>query len=157
MEMIMGSEEALKISGENTIEAAAEYFHSTLVSSFIITNGANDLFAGSNGVLFENTGIVKFPVSKMIEYRLKSNPQRKGDTTGCGDNFAGGIITSIALQLKNKKKGNFSLPEAISWGVSSVGNCCFTIGGTYLETTPGEIKQNIQSLQGAYLEQIKNH
>jgi hypothetical protein len=103
MEMIMGSEEALKISGENTIEAAAEYFHSTLVSSFIITNGANDLFAGSNGVLFENTGIVKFPVSKMIEDRLKSNPQRKGDTTGCGENFAGGIITSIALQLKTKK------------------------------------------------------
>ena len=154
--LIMASEEALKISGQNTIEAAAEYFHSTLVSSFIITNGASDLFAGSNGVLFEKTGIVRFPVSRMIEDRLKSNLQQKGDTTGCGDNFAGGIITSLALQLKNKKKGNFSLPEAISWGVSSGGNCCFTVGGTYLETTPGEIKQKIQTVQGAYLNQIKN-
>lgn len=154
--LIMDCEEALKISGQNRIEAASEFFYSTEVSSFIITNGADDLWAGSNGKLFEKTKILKFPISEIISEKLKINSQQKGDTTGCGDNFAGGIITSLALQLKQKEKKEFSLREAISWGVSAGGNCCFHIGGTYLESFAGEIKQKIEPIQKEYLNQIRN-
>ena len=47
--LIMDREEALKISGKRTIESAAEFFSSTEVSSFIITNGANNIFLWSGG------------------------------------------------------------------------------------------------------------
>ncbi len=152
--LIMDCEEALKISGQETMNGAAEFFSLTKLSAFIITNGANDLLAYSNGNLFEKTGIVKFPISNRIGEELKRNPGLRGDTTGCGDNFAGGIIASLAWQLKNSIRGNFNLTEAISWGVSAGGNCCFTVGGTYLENAPGELKKQIKKIQKEYLIQI---
>jgi sugar/nucleoside kinase (ribokinase family) len=152
--LIMDCEEALKISGTKTIDEAASYFSNTKVSSFIITNGANDLLTWSGGALFQKTEILKFPVSRMIGDELRTKPEMRGDTTGCGDNFAGGIITSLAMQLNNITKGNFSLPEAISWGISSGGFCCFTVGGTYLEKFSGEKRMKILAIQDEYLKQL---
>jgi sugar/nucleoside kinase (ribokinase family) len=152
--LIMDCEEAMKISGTFNIEEAARFFASTQVSSFVITNGASELFTKSNGKLFEKTEILKFPVSKMVAREIAANPELRGDTTGCGDNFAGGIITSLAMQLKDKEKGTFSLMEAISWGVSSGGFCCFTVGGTYLEPFQGEKKQRVQHIREEYKKQL---
>ena len=155
--LIMDCEEAIKISGTAGIEEAARFFASTGVSSFIITNGANQLYAKSNGVLFEKTEMLQFPVSKMIAREIAAKPELRGDTTGCGDNFAGGIISSLALQLKNTPKGTFNLTEAISLGISSGGFCCFTVGGTYLEPFPGEKRQRIQAIQEDYKKQLINN
>jgi sugar/nucleoside kinase (ribokinase family) len=152
--LIMDCEEAIKISGSSNIEEAARFFASTKVSLFIITNGANELVVKSNGGLFEKTEMLQFPVSKMIAREIKTKPELRGDTTGCGDNFAGGIITSLAVQLKNTTKGTFNLAEAISWGISSGGFCCFTVGGTYLEPFRGEKKQRIQAIQEDYRKQL---
>jgi len=152
--LIMDCEEAMKISGTAGIDEAARFFASTQVSSFIITNGANDLYTKSNGVLFEKTELMKFPVSKMIAAEIKLNPALRGDTTGCGDNFVGGIITSLAMQIKNTVKGTFNLTEAISLGISSGGFCCFTVGGTYLEQFPGEKKQRVQTILEDYKKQL---
>jgi sugar/nucleoside kinase (ribokinase family) len=155
--LIMDCEEAMKISGTTDIEEAARFFASTPVSSFIITNGANLLHAKSNGALFEKTELLQFPVSKMIAREIAANPELRGDTTGCGDNFVGGIITSLALQLKNTAKATFNLTEAVSLGISSGGFCCFTIGGTYLEPFQGEKKQRIQAIQEDYKKQLINY
>jgi sugar/nucleoside kinase (ribokinase family) len=150
----MDCEEAMKISGTASIDEAARFFASTPVSSFVITNGANQLYAKSNGGLFEKTELLQFPVSNMIAREITSKPELRGDTTGCGDNFAGGIITSLAMQLKNTAKGTFNLTEAISLGISSGGFCCFTVGGTYLELFPGEKRQRIQAIQEDYKKQL---
>lgn len=152
--LIMDCEEAMKISGTSGIDEAARFFASTPVSSFIITNGANQLYAKSNGGLFEKTELLQFPVSKMIAREITSKPELRGDTTGCGDNFAGGIITSLAIQLKETVKQTFNLTEAISLGISSGGFCCFTVGGTYLEPFPGEKRQRIQAIQDDYKKQL---
>jgi sugar/nucleoside kinase (ribokinase family) len=152
--LIMDREEALMISGCRTIGEASGFFAATGVSSFIITNGADALTAWSRGGLFEKTELMTMPVSRMVTDELKSNPGRKGDTTGCGDNFAGGILASIALQLRNKEKGHFDLVDAVSWGVASGGLCCFTVGGTYLENATGEKRKAVQLLQKEYLTQI---
>lgn len=154
--LIMDCEEAMKISGTSDIDEAARFFASTPVSSFIITNGANQLFAMSNGLLFEKTEIRKFPVSGMIAREISANPSMRGDTTGCGDNFVGGIITSLAMQLKNSVKGKFNFTDAISWGISSGGFCCFTIGGTYHEQFQGDKRQKVELIQKDYLNQIKD-
>ncbi len=152
--LIMDREEALKISGCKTMGEASGFFAASGVSSFIITNGADTLTAWSRGGLFEKTELLSLPVSENVRDELKSNPTRKGDTTGCGDNFAGGILASIAYQLRNKEKGHFDLIDAVSWGVASGGFCCFSVGGTYLENTPGEKRKAVQLLQKEYLTQV---
>lgn len=152
--LIMDCEEALKISGQNDLENAAGYFASLKASSFIITDGPNDIYAMSGGGLFENTGLTKLPVSDKVKYELKNNPELRGDTTGCGDNFTGGIIFSLASQLKKKKKGQLDLIEALSWGVASGGFACFIIGGTYVEKSQGEKLERVSMLQKEYLKQL---
>jgi sugar/nucleoside kinase (ribokinase family) len=152
--LIMDREEALKISGQDALDAAVAFFMSTTLSSFIITNGADHLWAGSNGGLFQKAEATKFPISNRIAQELKSHPGHRGDTTGCGDNFAGGIISSVAMQLKNRKKGQLNFTEAISWGVSAGGNCCFTVGGTYLEAAPFELRNKIQEIREDFIRQI---
>lgn len=154
--LIMDCEEALKISGMQTVEKAANYFTSTRLSSFIITNGANNIFAWSGGGLLKKTNLIQLPVSKKVAEDLKTFPSLRGDTTGCGDNFAGGVIASIAMQLKNKKTGQFDLIEAASWGIASGGFTCFVLGGTFIEKVQGEKRAKVQKLRKDYLQQIEN-
>jgi sugar/nucleoside kinase (ribokinase family) len=152
--LIMDCEEALKISGQDTIERAADVFESSGVSSFIITNGVNKVFGWSGGNLFKESEAIQLPVSKKVTDVLMSKPEIRGDTTGCGDNFAGGIIASLAWQLKTGTRGQYDLIEAISWGIASGGLTCFIIGGTYLEKYNGEKLQRAGELQKDYMKQI---
>ncbi len=152
--LIMSAEEAKKISGRETIHEAASYFVSTKVSSFIITNGANELIGWSQGRLFQKSELISLPVSQKVTEELKSATSQKGDTTGCGDNLVGGIISSIAWQLKDRERGDFDLIEALSWGIASGGFCCFTVGGTYIERTNGEKRTAVEQIQKEYIKQI---
>jgi len=153
--LIMDHDEALRISGQNNIEKAVSCFNDANVSSFIITNGANELYFKSNGNFFKKIELTRLPVSRKVIDDIKSKPQLKGDTTGCGDNFAGGVLSSVAWQLRSKSIGQFDLIEAISWGVASGGFTCFTIGGTYIEKYPGEKRGLVSEFQKEYLKQIR--
>ena len=84
--------------------------------------------AKSEGGLFEKTGLIKLPVSEKVKNDFKNNPGLRGDTTGCGDNFTGGIIYSVASQLAKNRPGHLDLTEALSWGIASGGFICFTVG-----------------------------
>jgi sugar/nucleoside kinase (ribokinase family) len=152
--LIMDHEEALRISGTKTIERAIDFFDSLKVSSFVITNGANELYTCSHEGIFARSTVNKMPVSRRVTELIRSHPELKGDTTGCGDNFAGGIIASIAWQLRSGLKKQFDLREAVSWGIASGGFCCFTVGGTYIEKSPGEKRLEVQALQKEYMKQI---
>lgn len=152
--LLMDSEEALKISGTSTVNDAAAYFEVCGVSSFIITNGSQNLLAYSNGTLFKPMNVSSFPVSDEIVKKLRITPLKKGDTTGCGDNFTGGIIVSVASQLNSHTRGEFDMIDAISWGVSSGGFSCFYLGGTWLEKAEGEKKALIEPYRQKYLKQI---
>jgi sugar/nucleoside kinase (ribokinase family) len=152
--LMMDCEEALKISGESNIKDAARYFASTKVSSFFITNGPNDLYFYSRGNLFEKTGIITAPVSEYVTNSLQSNPELRGDTTGCGDNFAGGVIASLAWQIGNRKQDLLDPFEALSWGVASGGFSCFTLGGVYIEQVLGEKLQKVRRIQEEYVKQF---
>jgi len=153
--LIMDREESFKISGQSTLEDAAACFVASGVSSFIITDGANDLYAWSSGAFFGKTGLMQFPVSSKVTTDLSTNPELRGDTTGCGDNFAGGVIASVAMQMKDKKVAQPDLFEALSWGVASGGFCCYSLGGTYMEKSSGEKLKLVLELQKDYLRQIR--
>jgi hypothetical protein len=94
------------------------------------------------------------PVSAKVKNDMINSPHLKGDTTGCGDNFAGGVIASVAMQLKNSKPGQFDLAEAVSLGVASGGFCCYMLGGTYKEKVSGEKREKVLKLQSQYLKEI---
>lgn len=154
--LIMDREEALKISGQKSIENATVFFMASNVSSFIITNGADDVYVWSGGGVFNKTRLMKLPISAKVTEDLKSKPELRGDTTGCGDNFAGGVIASLAMQLNNRQSGQFDLIDAVSLGIASGGFSCYIFGGTYIEKFPGEKMNRVFELQKEYLKQIEN-
>lgn len=151
--LIMDKEESLKISGQSTVEAAASYFVSQNLSAFVITNGAENISAFSNGNFFVPMSLSNFPVSE----KVAKSRDRKGDTTGCGDNFAGGLIASVAEQLKERQPGQLDFREALSWAVASGGFACFYAGGTWLEANPGEKREKVKVYQQDYIAQIEKN
>ncbi|HEY5511011.1 MAG TPA: carbohydrate kinase family protein [Prolixibacteraceae bacterium] len=149
--LLMDKEEALKISGSSSIETAAHYFQSLNISAFVITNGAENITVYSNGNLFRKMAVSSFPVSS----KVKENADLKGDTTGCGDNFAGGLIASIAEQLKRRTAGKLDFIEALSWAIASGGFACLFVGGTFFENEAGEKRKNVEEFKQDYLRQLK--
>lgn len=148
--LIMDKEEALKISGKTCSEDAVAYFMSLNVATIVITNGNSNIYVFSNGQLFEPMNISQFPVSN----RVTSDVRFQGDTTGCGDNFAGGFIAAIAQQSALKKRGQFDLIDALSWAIASGGFACSYLGGAYFEKYLGEKRKLIGDYQRDYLVQI---
>jgi sugar/nucleoside kinase (ribokinase family) len=149
--IISNKEEALRLSGTGDPEAASCFFREKGVSSFIITDGANDITAYSDGRFFSNSGYFKMPVSKKIKDELKY--PHEGDSTGCGGNFAGGVIASILMQL-TKGLTPPNLEEACCWGIVSGGFTCFYLGGTYFERSPGEKLSIMEGYYESYRKQL---
>ncbi len=145
-------EEGLRLTGKNNIEEAIRFFRKKELKAVIITNGSEPLRGySSEGILFEKTNYFELPVSEMISMELKNGP--KGDTTGCGDNFAGGVIASIVSQIQSGKK-LLDIIEACIWGIVSGGYSCFYIGGTFFEKFPGEKLKMIKPYYEHYKKQI---
>ena len=91
------------------------------------------------------------PVSEKVINERKNGTV--GDTTGCGDNFVGGVIASVVTQLQN----GISHPdiiEACSRGVVSGGFACFYLGGTYFEEKTRRKKGKNEPYYEAYKRQI---
>jgi sugar/nucleoside kinase (ribokinase family) len=151
--LITDHEEALRLSGAKDTNGACSFFINSGLTSFVITNGSKDLYVWSDGKLFAREDLSTMPVSLQILKELKSGV--RGDTTGCGDNFVGGMLYSIVEQLKQQNHP-MDLVEACSWGVVSGGFTCFYVGGMYHETAPGEKLAKIKPYHAHYKAQIGN-
>ena len=149
--LITDQEEALRLSGEKEPGAAIRFFIDQKVSSLIVTNGAKPIAIYSDGKLFKTIEITYLPVSLRITDELKL--PHMGDTTGCGDNFVGGVIAAIVGQLQ-QPDGQPDLKEACCWGVVSGGFTCFYMGGTYFEENTGEKKAKMHPYYESYRKQI---
>ncbi|MEA3477572.1 MAG: carbohydrate kinase family protein [Bacteroidota bacterium] len=150
--LIMDMVEALRLSGKDNPEDAFLFFKEKEVSAFIITNGSQNITAFSDGRLFEKQDKLSLPVSQAVVEGLKQNTN--GDTTGCGDNFAGGVIASLVQQVcSDDKQPDFT--EACTWGIVSGGFSCFYLGGTYFEEMEGEKLVELKSLYELYKNQIR--
>jgi len=149
--LIADQEEALRLSGETTAEAAVRFFQNKEVSALIITNGSNNISVYSNGQFFESLDLTELPVSQKIVDELKY--KKHGDTTGAGDNFVGGVIASIVNQMQQGNQ-HPDLREASCWGIVSGGFACFYMGGTWFEQKPGEKLEKIKPYYESYQQQI---
>jgi sugar/nucleoside kinase (ribokinase family) len=148
--LIADREEALRLSGESDTKKALEFFIAKKTSSVIITNGSKNILTWSGGQFFSNTGLMEMPVSEKVINERKNF--QGGDTTGCGDNFAGGLIASVVDQISTGKKPD--IIETCSRAVVSGGFTCFYLGGTYFESEEGEKRSKIEPYYYAYRKQI---
>jgi sugar/nucleoside kinase (ribokinase family) len=147
--LIMDNEEALRISGTSSAENASNYFINSGAKGFIITNGSSDtlLFSKEDKILGEK--LHSFPVSNKVKELIR-NGIYKGDTTGCGDNFCGGVIFSVASQIQKNQVTYPDLKEAIIWGTASGGFACSYKGGCYYEKQKGEKMMALEEIVSAY-------
>jgi sugar/nucleoside kinase (ribokinase family) len=134
--LVTDKEEALRLSGTNDLESATHALISKGTSALVVTNGAKDVFCFSDGSRFLPTRGT-LPVSHAVEDARTEGPV-DGDTTGAGDNFAGGIIASIVTQLQDRQDGKINLTEACAWGIASGDFACFYVGGTFIEKQQGQ-------------------
>lgn len=146
--LVMDYEEALRISGMDTFEALIDFFKSGGCSAFVITHGSNATYAYSSGKLFGKIETY-VPICDWISKDFIENPHLKGDTTGCGDNFAGALIASIVGQLQSNNEP-LSLQEAVVYGTVSGGLACYSMGGTYFEKYQGEKLEKVTQMLDKY-------
>ncbi len=135
--LIADLEEALRLSGTDTLDDALAFFMAKGVGAAVVTNGSRDVALRIGSDRYRPCAHSRLPVSQAIVAELAAHPERKGDTTGCGDNFAGGVIAEVARQLESGQ-AQIDLAEAIAWGAVSGGLACFQMGGVFYESHPGQ-------------------
>lgn len=152
--LIADRDEALKTSGTDKMEDAVAYFLSRGTGTVLITHGARNLVMASSGKLFASLDISSMPVCAAVNEELKAHPKRRGDTTGCGDNFAGGFLANTVEQIAaGGRMSKLDLKDACAWAVASGAFTCFITGGTYYEKQPGEKRKLILPYLDSYRRQ----
>jgi sugar/nucleoside kinase (ribokinase family) len=153
--LIADKDEALKTSGTFRTEEALRWFLARGTGAAIITDGSRPVrFAAAEGGVFAPAEPCSLPVCEAVNRELADHPERRGDTTGCGDNFAGGVIVSLAEQLAAASGGKADLRECAVQGAVSGGFACFTVGGTFYERRPGEKRGLLAPYLEAYRKQL---
>lgn len=151
--LVVDAEEAYRLSGESVPQRAADWFVRAGVSAVVITSGAEPLLATAKGGRFKALPAQHFPVSARIAAELRAPDRPAGDTTGCGDNFVGGLLYSLAVQLDAGER-ILDLRDALIWAVASGGYACFSLGGTMIERHPGEKHTAIAAYVRDYEQQL---
>jgi sugar/nucleoside kinase (ribokinase family) len=153
--LLTDKDEALKTSGAASAEDAIRWFLSRGTGAVIITEGSRSIRLAAGKGVFTPLDMLSMPVSEAVNQELASHPERRGDTTGCGDNFVGGVIAGIAEQLDaSVPRGKIDLRECTILGTAAGGFACFTIGGTFYETHPGEKRERLAPYVRAYRKQL---
>lgn len=135
--LMMNLTEARGYAGCASYEEMTRYFKAKGVKSFVITDGMNPtyLYAGEDGPFEPYCGFI--PVVSEIDDDKEKGILEKGDGVGCGDNFDGGLLASLALQKKAGVR-RYSMLDAVLLGNVSGGLTSCIVGGTFTESYPGE-------------------
>ncbi|MDR2313540.1 MAG: carbohydrate kinase family protein [Spirochaetaceae bacterium] len=153
--LIADKAEAWRTSSRPSTDEAARWFIERGCAAVIITEGAKPLYlaAGGRGI-FKALAGARVPVSGAISRELAAHPEKRGDTTGCGDNFAGGVIAGLAESLERGPQApaleKLDLRDICIPGIIAGGYACFTLGGVFYEKYPGEKRQRLAPFIEAY-------
>lgn len=149
--------EALRMSGSSNLESAVSWFMEVGVPAFIITHGAKDIIAwASSESIFGSHDLTYYPVCAYVDNILKDNPSLFKDTTGCGDNFLGGAIISIAQQRSASAGAKLELKDVVVWGGASGGLALLFHGGMFHEAHQGEKEELLIPIVNAYTNQLNS-
>lgn len=152
--LVVDAEEALRISGTDDLENASQWFVQSGVGAFIITNGKKDIIVYATDRKFTSQSLTTLAVNKRADEMMAADPSLRKDTVGCGDNFIGGVIAAIGMQMIKDKNKPFDIIDASIWGSSSGGFTCMYAGGTYIESAPKEKYAHVKELVDHYYKQM---
>ncbi|MEM5947060.1 carbohydrate kinase family protein [Spirochaetia bacterium 38H-sp] len=146
--LIGNREEAMGLTGEKNFDKSVERLKDWGVKNMIFTSGAEPVYYYVNPPLFKNKEEGYFPVPQLSSIITELNLENTdGDSTGCGDNFAGGIIYSIYKETKESgNKNGFDIHNALLHGAASGILSCTYKGGVYKENMVGEKKSLIEKI-----------
>lgn len=147
--------EALRMSGCATLDAAARWLSTSGVGALIITHGANEILAWSNQEsIFGFNELTHYPVCSYVDDLIASDPSLRGDTTGCGDNFLGGVVASILMQLEDRERTSLDLSNTILWGGASGGMTLMQEGGMFHQEYAGQKMEKLLPIVDHYRSQL---
>ncbi len=147
--LIADKEEAFRLSGTDRISDAVDFFREKGVGAVVVTAGSEPVWLWSGDGRLQPAEVQTMPVSIALAKAWERNP-RRGDSTGCGDNFAGGVIASVAEQL-SAGAGKPNLARACRWGIVSGGFAGLYYGGTWIEIEPGDKRRVLQFYYALYM------
>lgn len=145
-------EEALKISGEASVEAAVEWFLKRGCPGVIVTRGAEDVLIGTRDTDGKHKQL-SMPTCRYAD-EVAASLKEKHDTTGCGDNFVGGIIDSLAHQMAENPEGKPDLEESVISGIAAGSLALTCLGGVYYEKNEGQKLKALQPYFEAYRREL---
>jgi len=162
--LVVDKEESIKISGAPAVSEAMEWFLGKGCGSVVITQGADDVLLGIGSADrkrpwgFKRLKRRSMPTCRYADEIVASMTTPR-DTTGCGDNFVGGMIDSIARQLAGtpSKNGQISLDleDAVISGVAAGSVALTCLGGVYYEEAPGQKLEALEPYLIAYRKQLE--
>ncbi|MDR1175636.1 MAG: PfkB family carbohydrate kinase [Treponema sp.] len=156
--LIADRDEALRTSGCSSAVDAAGWFVKKGCGGAIVTEGTKPLRLTAGTRLFKPLAETELPVSEAINRELAAHPEKRGDTTGCGDNFAGGVIAGLAEEMDRRPAGTpdgIDLREICIPGIAAGGYACFTLGGVFYEKRPGEKRELLAPFVEAYKREVQ--
>ncbi|MCK5737444.1 MAG: carbohydrate kinase family protein, partial [Spirochaetaceae bacterium] len=151
--LVVDREEALKISGKASPKTAMEWFLDRGCNGVVITQGADEILMGTPGssIRFLSPERSAMPTCRYAD-EVVAGLTKKRDTTGCGDNFVGGVIDSLAHQLagNSSRKEALNMEEAVISGIAAGSVALTCLGGVYYEEKPGQKYQLMKPYFEAY-------
>ncbi|MFW5745129.1 MAG: carbohydrate kinase family protein, partial [Spirochaetota bacterium] len=169
--LVTDAEEAARLSGAGTPAAAIDWFRARGVGAAIVTNGPQPVCYAAAGPRFWPA---EYAAREVFTGFARGDAAREGDTTGCGDTFTGGVVASIAEQLGRLRTdaaagsqaeddprarggepaaeagGRLDLDRAVVRGIASGAFCLTHLGGTFLESQPGEKLRRVREVEELY-------
>lgn len=152
--LITDAVEALSLTGCNSKEAAVDQFKKWGLSALIITDGVEDIIysSSSDSLFLEDVNIGYMQTLKLENFQLKDYSLINGDTTGCGDNFAGGVLAYIINQTLKSQRMN--IKDAIILGNAVGASACYHLGGVMKEKSKGKKMELVDLLYKRYKNEI---
>lgn len=149
--LLVDQEEALRISGASNEQEAMSSFLKRGVGAVLITHGAEPITIASSGRVFDFSGIRSYPIAALHTSLLDKAGKPLGDTTGCGDNFLGGITAGLARFLADGcERGRIPTDEVLAEGAIAGAVARGTLGGLFRESHPGQKADLLAIMRESY-------
>ena len=149
--LVVNRAEALLHSGEADLDRALAFFRRAGAGAVLVTQGVEPVLYWSGGRPF-TPAEGRVPVVEAILRDQASGALPTGDSVGCGDNFVGGVVASIAMQRRTGRP--LDLGEAAILGNLSGGIASAHAGGVLDERHPGEKRDLVLRYRPLYERQL---
>lgn len=144
--LLTDAEEARRLSGHDSPREAAAWFLEQGTGAVIVTDGPAPVWYAASGPRFVQRELASRPV--FSDFARRHDAATSGDTTGCGDNFTGGVVAAVASALDTSSR--IDLDRAVRLGIASGAFCLTHLGGTFIESRAGEKRERVEAISRLY-------